>query len=313
MPKKDIGPMLPTAELAFDAATTMGLGQRERQEDAVASDFAAGEAFGFVVLADGMGGHAAGDVASKIVVSEVFSQLKLQSGNPDLLELRIGEVLERATFSANRRVGDYSSLRPDTNGMGATLLAPVFIRNRLYWVSVGDSPLYLFRRDRLVRLNENHALMSQIDYLVEKGIMNRDQALNHPDPSCLTSVLIGREIAQVDCRKAPMQVEPGDILIVASDGLQSLCEDQIEGILRFSQKRSASEIGAILMSELGNLNDPCQDNVSICIVKVVDPQATRARIPDDLHAVSCSRTAGNTAITLTLMAKAAGSGKAVRS
>ncbi|MBM1218760.1 serine/threonine-protein phosphatase [Ponticoccus sp. SC2-23] len=295
--------MLSTAELVFDTSTTMGLGQRERQEDAVASDFSAGDGFGFVVLADGMGGHAAGDVASKIVVAEVFSHLKLQSGDRDLLERRIGEVLERAAVSANRRVGHYSRQRPDATGMGATLLAPVFIQDRLYWVSVGDSPLYLFRGDKLVRLNENHALMSQIDYLVDNGIMDRDQALSHPDPSCLTSVLIGRDIAQLDCRTAPVTLEPGDILIVASDGLQTLCEDQIEGVLRFSQKRPAEEIGTLLMTELGNLNDPCQDNVSICVVKVVDPAATLATTPEAMRAVSCSRRDGNTAITLTLMAR----------
>ena len=294
--------MQPTAELVFDTATAMGLGRRERQEDAIVSDFSAGEAFGFVVLADGMGGHAAGDVASRLVVAEVFSRIKLQSGDPDLLEPRIGDVLQEAALSANRKVGHYARQSPDASGMGATLLAPVFIGDRLYWVPVGDSPLYLFRRDALVRLNENHALMSQVDYLVANGIMDRDQAMNHPDQSCLTSVLIGRDIAQLDCRTVPVRVEAGDILIVASDGLQSLCEDQIEGILRFGQRRPAAEIGAMLMAELGNLDDPCQDNVSICVVKVVDP-AEQVRRPDETPAASCAREVGGGAIRLTLMAR----------
>ncbi|WP_294610726.1 PP2C family protein-serine/threonine phosphatase [uncultured Roseovarius sp.] len=289
--------MLPTAELVYDTSMAMVLGRRERQEDAVVSDFSSGEAFGFVVLADGMGGHAAGDVASKIVVTEVFSKLKLQSGDPEILEPQIGEVLEKAAVSANKRVGMYARERPEAHGMGATLLAPVFIHDRLYWISVGDSPLYLFRNGVLERLNENHALMSQIDYLVANGIMGREEALNYPDQTCLTSVLIGREIAQLDCRTVPVQIQEGDILIVASDGLQFLCEDQIEGVLRFTQKRSAEDIGAALMKEVQKLDDPCQDNVSLCVVKVLG-QGAGAVVTDQDQIVSRTQNYNNASITI---------------
>ena len=289
--------MLLTAELVYDTSMGMVLGRRERQEDAVVSDFSSGEAFGFVVLADGMGGHAAGDVASKIVVTEVFSKLKLQSGDPEILEPQIGEVLEKAAVSANKRVGMYARERPEAHGMGATLLAPVFIHDRLYWISVGDSPLYLFRNGVLERLNENHALMSQIDYLVANGIMGREEALNYPDQTCLTSVLIGREIAQLDCRTVPVQIQEGDILIVASDGLQFLCEDQIEGVLRFTQKRSAEDIGAALMKEVQKLDDPCQDNVSLCVVKVLG-QGAGAVVTDQDQIVSRTQNYNNASITI---------------
>lgn len=261
--------MSETTDLIYDASMAIDVGRRERQEDAVVSDFSSGQPFGFVVLADGMGGHAAGDVASKIVVTEVFSELKLQSGDPELLEPHIGEVLRRAAFSANKCVGLYSQQCPDTDGMGATLLAPVFIEDRLYWISVGDSPLYLFRDGALSRLNENHAVLSQIEYLVSNGIMGREEAMSYPDPNCLTSVLIGRDIAQLDCRTVPMRIEEGDILIAASDGLQFLCEDRIASLLRFVKKRSAEEIGAALMKEVQKLDDPHQDNISMCVVKVM--------------------------------------------
>lgn len=289
--------MHPTVDLVYDTSMAMVLGRRERQEDAIVSDFSSGEAFGFVVLADGMGGHAAGDVASKIVVTEVFSELKLQSGDPELLEPHIGEVLQRAAVSANKCVGMYSRQCPDAHGMGATLLAPVFIHDRLYWVSVGDSPLYLFRNGVLERLNENHALESQIDYLVANGIMGRDEAINHPDQSCLTSVLIGRDIAQLDCRTVPVQIMEGDILIVASDGLQFLCEEQIEGVLRFTQKRSAEDIGAALMKEVQKLDDPCQDNVSLCIVKIMGQGAGTVANDED-QTVSRSQKYCNASITI---------------
>lgn len=299
--------MLPTVDLVFDTSTAMVLGQRERQEDAVVSDFSSGEAFGFVVLADGMGGHAAGDVASKIVVTEVFSELKLQSGDPERLEPNIGKVLERAAISANECVGSYSRECPDAQGMGATLLAPVFIRDRLYWISVGDSPLYLFRNDKLERLNENHALMSQVDYLVANGIMGREEAANYPDQSCLTSVLIGRDIAQLDCRTEPVRIMDGDILVVASDGLQFLCEEQIESVLRFTQKRTAEDIGTALLKAVQKLEDPGQDNVSLCIVKVL---GRGARATADVEGQTVSRSQKFGSASVTIMAKVTRSKKA---
>lgn len=255
------------SDLVFDTAMITDLGRRERQEDAVASDFPSGQPFGFVVLADGMGGHAAGDVASKIVVTEVFSELKLQSGDPKLLEARIGEVLKGAALNANACINLYAREHPNAHGMGATLLASVLVEDRLYWVSVGDSPFYLFRNGTLTRLNENHALASQIEFLVSSGIMSRADAMQHPDQSCLTSVLIGSDIAQIDCPATPFVILEDDILIAASDGLQFISEEQIEGLLRFQGKKSSEEICATLTQEIKTLDNPCQDNLSLCVIK----------------------------------------------
>lgn len=289
--------MLPTTEIRYDASMATIQGQRERQEDSVASDFASGEPFGFVVLADGMGGHAAGDVASKIVVTEIFSALKLASGDPETLESEIGTVLTEAAQSANECVGLYAGARPQSEGMGATLLAPVLFEDRLYWVSVGDSPLYLFRNNNLQRLNENHALESQIDYVVENGIMDRDEALAYPDQSCLTSVLIGQQIAQLDCRSTPLRINPGDILIAASDGLQFLDDEQIEQVLRFSQKRSAEKIGAALVNAVETLADPNQDNMSLCVIKAL-AHGEDAESELEEKTLTRSRIRGNASITI---------------
>jgi serine/threonine protein phosphatase PrpC len=283
--------MRPSADVVYDAAMVIDQGRRTRQEDAIVSDFPAGNGFGFVVLADGMGGHAAGDMASKIVVTEVFSELKMQSGDPVDLEGRIGEILCAAARSANDCVGLYSSQSPESEGMGATLLAPVLMKDRLYWISVGDSPLYLFRDGNLRRLNEIHSVMSQIDYLVDNGMMAREEAVNHPDQQCLTSVLIGQEIPQIDCRAVPVQLEHGDILIAASDGLQALGEDRIEELLRFTRQQSAAQIGEGLLRDIARLDDPEQDNVSFCVVKLLRQTAMTAaeqapemaETPHELH------------------------------
>jgi len=80
-----------SADLQYDVASAISLGKRDVQEDAIICDFPLGSELGFAVLADGMGGHAAGDIASKIVVTEVFSELKLQSGDPKGMEGDIAE------------------------------------------------------------------------------------------------------------------------------------------------------------------------------------------------------------------------------
>lgn len=304
------GPMTQTADLIYETSMSIDQGRRDRQEDAVVSDFQAGFPCGFVVLADGMGGHAAGDVASKIVVTEVFSELKLQSGDPDLLEPQIGDILRRAAECANECVGLYASTRANVAGMGATLVASVFIEDRLYWVSVGDSPLYLFRDGVLTRLNENHALESQIDFLVNNGIMGYEEALNYPDPSCLTSVLIGDDIPQMDCRSMPLRIRHDDILIVASDGLQFLDDAQIEGILRFSRKRSADDISAALMREIHKLDDPDQDNVSFCVIKAVQEGAKMSEPPAEAVTHSSTHQAGNKTITILAKVSRSGAGTA---
>ncbi|UWQ81728.1 protein phosphatase 2C domain-containing protein (plasmid) [Leisingera sp. S132] len=267
--------MLHSAELEYDAATAISQGRRERQEDAVAADFMAGAGAGFAVLADGMGGHAAGDVAARIVVTEVFAELKLRTGEPELLEPAIGAVLHNAADGANACLGEYASHQPQVQeqGMGATLLAPVLFRDRLYWISVGDSPLYLFRDGALIRLNADHSMAAELEKLVARGRMDPAEAAAHPDRHCVTSVLTGGGIPQIDCRSAPVRLQHGDIVLAASDGLLFLAEEEIAEVLAAECHSPSARIGAALMRRLEALDAPEQDNAAFCVIKPFDPQA----------------------------------------
>ncbi|MCU0911632.1 MAG: protein phosphatase 2C domain-containing protein [Rhodobacteraceae bacterium] len=253
--------------MKYDVSTAISVGRRDYQEDAVAADFIAGNPFGFAVLADGMGGHAAGDVASKIVVTEVFSELKLKLGNGYDVEGNIGQVLRNVAQGANDCIDAHVSQNPSLRGMGATLLAPVIFEDRLYWISIGDSPLFLYRGGKLRQLNEDHSLAPQIDLMVKTGQIDPETARNHPDRNSLTSVVMGRRIPLIDCKANPTELVPGDVLIAASDGLQFLENDEIEALLRKHAKRSSSEIAEVLLSAVERLHDPDQDNVSFAIIK----------------------------------------------
>ncbi len=255
-------------DLRFDAATAISQGRRNRQEDAAIVDFPVGLGMGFAVLADGMGGHAAGDMASKIVVTEVFSELKLQSGDPADLESRISQVLLDAAHGANACIGQYTSQMADSASMGATLLAPVFLGDHLFWISVGDSPLFLMRNHVLTRLNADHAIGSQVEFLVSNGLMQREEVLNYPDQNCLTSVIGGQVITQIDCPSTPVHLKDGDILIAASDGLLTLTEDEIASVISKARPLPASGIGAALLNAVEAIQDPNQDNITVCVIKV---------------------------------------------
>lgn len=273
-------------KIHYDAASALSQGRRDRQEDAVAVDFPVGAPHGFAVLADGMGGHAAGDVASQIVVTEMFSELKMLISDPKTMEKNIRDKLCAAIQDTNMCIEHMANSSPDVSVMGATALVPVIFGERLYWVSVGDSPLFLYREGKLDRLNEDHSMAPQIDEMQTKGLINLDEARNHPDRSALTSVLAGTEIPKIDCSGAPVSLQSGDIVIAASDGLEYLSPERIEDVLAAYQTRPSTEISAALLREIEALDDPDQDNVSLCLIKVKGEEEDHAAVPDPIAAVT---------------------------
>jgi len=255
-------------ESGFDVASAVSQGGRDYQEDTVVTDFPLGSDSGFVVLADGMGGHAAGDVASKIVVTEVFSELKFQSATFSYNENDIPTHLFDAAKSANECLLSEVSTNPETTGMGSTLVSVVICENRLFWISIGDSPLYILRDGKLKQLNEDHSMAPQIDFMVESGMIDAEVGKNHPDRNCLTSVLMGDSVAKIDCPKTPFELKIGDILLVSSDGLQFLEDSEIQEIMATHAKKPSNEISARLLAALQKLDDPDQDNISFSVIKI---------------------------------------------
>ncbi|RYE55194.1 MAG: serine/threonine-protein phosphatase, partial [Rhizobiaceae bacterium] len=257
-------------EPRYDVASGISQGARDYQEDAITADFPVGAEAGFVVLADGMGGHAAGDVASKIVLTEVFSELKFHLADVQAFEARAPEILRSVADLANDTLRQHTRSHPETEGMGATLVVPALVENRLWWISVGDSPLFLYRNGKISQLNEDHSMAPQIDFMVRSGLMDPQVGANHPDRNCLISVLMGTRIPKIDCPVKPFELQAGDIVVCSSDGLQFLTNTQIEKVLTKHRKARSTEIAERLLLELGKLDDPDQDNISFTIIKVND-------------------------------------------
>ncbi|MEO0772947.1 MAG: protein phosphatase 2C domain-containing protein [Pseudomonadota bacterium] len=265
--------------VSYQASAVLYLGQRVNQEDAIATDFAIGDDMGFAVLSDGMGGHNAGEVASRVVVTEVFSELKFRSGRGNTIDGHVRDALLHAADVANACVGDVANEAPEARGMGATLVVPFFNRDELHWISIGDSPLYLHRNGQLRQLNEDHSMGPHIDMMVRSGMLTEHNGRYHPDRNCLTSVLVGRPIARVDCPEVPTHLMNGDIILVASDGVQSLPRQEIEKILERHCDDSSDRIATALLEAIEDRDDPEQDNVSYAVIKVFKSDVTQDFCP----------------------------------
>ena len=135
--------------------------------------------------------------------------------------------LDEALKLANAAIGRCVEENPALNGMGCTLIGAAFGPAGVEWVSVGDSPLFLVRQGEIVLLNEDHSLAPEIDKLAAAGKMSWEDAQADPRRHFLRSALTGAEIDLIDRSRRPLALEPGDVVILASDGIHTLSQPDI--------------------------------------------------------------------------------------
>jgi len=225
------------------------------------------------VLADGMGGENAGDFASKSVVQTFVDYCHDYGGGESEAEDEdLSEMLIAAMIAANEGLAIAIEKDPRLAGMGCTLLATVIVDQCLYWLSVGDSPLYLYRDSQIAQINEDHSMMPILEELLEEGRIQPEDLADHPDRNVLRSAMTGDEIELVDCPATGFPLKPGDIIIVASDGLQTLSEECILSKLERHKTLAADAITGKLLTAVSNAERPRQDNASINVIRIPDPE-----------------------------------------
>ncbi|RLK07472.1 PP2C family protein-serine/threonine phosphatase [Ruegeria conchae] len=250
---------------AYDIALILDQGQRDSQEDAIAARVSDTADAGYVVVADGMGGHDAGEVASQLIISAWRDAMDAQMDEPDLVQSALLDALPMAAMQANAAIASHGE--ENKVNLGSTLLGMLMLEQRIFWISIGDSPLYLFRDDTLSQINEDHSMAPMIDAQIAQGLLSAKEAQMHPDRNQLTSVIMGAAIPKVDCPEQPLDLVPADILILGSDGLQYLDNTEIEILLRTHNQSPARDIADALLQALKAKADPDQDNISIAVVK----------------------------------------------
>ena len=249
-----------------DFAGRQFIGSREVQEDSYGvvprAEFAGGPHDLFLVVADGMGGHAAGEVASSLAV-HTFAETFLESGT-GCDSGRLWDCLEEA----NRRIARELQTRGDAvRGMGTTLLAVLLRGKSVRWMSVGDSPLYLIRGNEWQRLNRIHSKATELAEQVQAGKISEEQARTDPTRHTLLSALIGESIYDVD-DPPPVELIAGDVLIAATDGIETLTHEEITAVISSLRDQDASAIADGLIQAVKSKQSPKQDNATLVVVRM---------------------------------------------
>ena len=260
-------------ELSLEISGDQIAGARDYQEDAFLTTYLDDESSdskssALIVVADGMGGHAAGNIASNLVVSTFNKTFTGKFGKQDP-----PAVLREALKNANQGLKESIEETPGLDGMGCTMVTAALTRGKIYWISVGDSHIYLLRDRELIKKNEDHSYGGYLDRMRAQGIdVEAEAGLSR---NMLMSAMTGEEIAEVDCPNQGFQLLPGDRLIIASDGLDTL---ETETILKTSAwSHTPKECVAGLLKAVDEAKRPRQDNTTIVVVDCSERQ--QAEIP----------------------------------
>lgn len=236
-----------TLVLRYAARSDRGLVRSSNQDSVYAGPR-------LLALADGMGGHAAGEVASKVVIASLAPLDDDEPGDDLLSQLR------EAVGHGNAAISELVANDPDLDGMGTTLTAVLFSGSRLGLVHVGDSRAYLYRGSQFAQITRDDSFVNE---LLEQGRITEEEAAVHPQRSLLLKALTGHEIEpSLTVREA----RAGDRYLLCSDGLSGMVSDETLGeAIRIEDPQDCAD----RMIELA-LKGGGTDNVTVIIADVVD-------------------------------------------
>ena len=213
-----------------------------------------------VAVADGMGGHAGGEVASKIAITSV-KELGEVLNNPALDSESREDLLLNISFSIDREIAEVANADRSLQGMGTTLTALNLNGERVELLHIGDSRCYQWSGKKLVQLSYDHTVMQE---LLEQGRLTPDEVINHPQRSLLTQALTGD--SGIDPVLHLFDAKVGDHFLLCSDGLTSVLSDlEIATIIK---KTESGEVVRELVAAV--LEKGAPDNVTILWVEIVE-------------------------------------------
>ena len=211
------------------------------------------------VVADGMGGHQAGEVASQGAVEVVIGQYYSDTTHD------VGTSLVRAFRAANQQIHTQAQSDPSKGGMGTTLVAAVVLGRKVFVANVGDSRAYLINRQGITQITEDH---SWVEEQVRAGLLTPEQARRHPQRNLVTRALGSKPAVEVDLFEG--EIGAGDALLLCSDGLTGRVEDQeLAAMVREHAPQQAAQLLVDLANERGG-----NDNITVLIVSAQEEPAT---------------------------------------
>lgn len=246
---------LPLVHLAVAARTDVGRIRKGNEDTLHAS---ANAHRGLFIVADGMGGHAAGEVASEMAVEIVTSELA------DLNDLEAGDAhgrVGRALRDANRAVYERTRIERDKMGMGSTVSALLLSDTRYIVGHVGDSRIYIARDGHMSQLTKDHSLVQE---QVDAGLLTAEQARRHPQSNVITRCIGMADEIEPDVFDGAARV--GDSFLLASDGLTGMVDDRRIQQLLMSRATPARIVDALILEANNNGGN---DNITAVVVRVL--------------------------------------------
>ncbi len=233
--------------------TDVGLKRNSNQDFVYASNHRVGSLEGLLIVADGMGGQAAGDLASRLCVETMVDTIQAST------QKGVVKILSEAISAANDAVTRKAASDPALEGMGTTLVAASPENGGLIVANVGDSRLYLIDDDRIEQITHDHSLVEE---MVRAGKLSREQVRNHPKKNIITRAIGEIQGPQVDY--FDVGLNRGDIVLLCSDGLTNMVEDeQIFRIVRSAP--DLAQAGKKLVDAANRAGG--RDNISVVLAK----------------------------------------------
>lgn len=261
---------------AVGIATTQGC--RDYQEDSFAITDPLGSSKPFseleqlvVALGDGVGGEVGGDLASSTVVSAFCSSVQ-QGYDSKQTE----ELLNDALAQAGDAIAVAIAEDPDFRGMATTLVGALVSLESLVWVSVGDSHLYRLRDGSIEKLNADHSLGAFLDEQALRGIIDPEEAQSTPGRNMLRSVVDGQEVELVDLQAEALDLNVGDRLLLASDGINTLPVDKIASISE--SHTDTQKFADALISAVEAVGNRSQDNTLVIVINLTLPEESAVTV-----------------------------------
>lgn len=234
--------------------TDMGRMRSSNQDCVFCEENAVGNFPNLFLVADGMGGHRAGDTASRMCIEEVVRCILSTD-----LQTPVS-AFDHAVQTANLAIYEKSRSFEELSGMGTTLVGTTIVDQTAYIINVGDSRLYHLR-DGIRQITVDHSLVEE---MVKSGEIQKEEMRTHPNKNIITRALGTDTTVRPDCFE--IEVQEGDVLLLCSDGLSNMLEDEeIEKIIKehISDMREAGERLVELANEAGG-----KDNISVVLVRV---------------------------------------------
>ncbi len=230
---------------------------RDNNEDSVAFDVATS----LGILADGMGGYNAGEIASGMATAYIKSELAgwLAEASQQANAGEVRRAIELCVDNANRAIFGASCTNSQYAGMGTTLVVGVFQDKRLLLGHVGDSRCYRWRGTTLQQITKDHSLLQE---QIDAGLLTPEQAATAPNKNLVTRALGVDDVVLLDLNEH--QVEPGDIYLMCSDGLSDMMQDS--AIAEVLQNGTSLALMAAELVTLANENGG-RDNITVLLIE----------------------------------------------